>query len=171
MPIFGTCRPPFTFQRMCEILLNPTVYRNADKFFAAFSKVRMHNCLVCYGLFSVTHSYSNAFSCISPLPRVRPSLEYASILTRAPMTRPAWPAHSLNRQTAVSHSPIRRRRCTRLPRHFNRPLHRIFHLNPWTATRTRSINTRRDPRLWAILAIRTLPRPHSRRSCRATRSP
>lgn len=47
MPMLGTCRPPFTFQRMCEILLNPAVYRNADKFFAAFSKVRMHDCLVC----------------------------------------------------------------------------------------------------------------------------
>ncbi len=33
--------PPFTLQRMCELLCAPGMYRNTDKFFSAFSKTVM----------------------------------------------------------------------------------------------------------------------------------
>lgn len=100
---------------------------------------------------------------------IRPSLEYVYTLTRAPTTRPAWPAHSRTRPKATSHSPIRPRRSTRLPQHHNRHLRRIFHSSRWTATRIWSINS---IRLTAILAMRSLPRPpRIQRSCRATRLP
>lgn len=36
-------RPPFTLQRMCELLCHPELYSTTDKFFAAFSKVRVRS--------------------------------------------------------------------------------------------------------------------------------